>query len=205
MLRLSLMLLSMFTTPALAQDDDGPAFSAALEGATVSFVAPQAGSEVTSPVAVQMGIEGMTIQPAGTAEVGSGHHHIIVDGEGVALGQVVPADATHIHYGGGQTETELELEPGEHTLTLQLADGLHRSYGPALSTSITVTVIEGEAAAPPEAEVTGGDEAAAEPAPEQAEEPAEPEGLAAAVDAFFGTWIVGPLAAVLFWAIPGLD
>jgi len=29
---------------------------------------------------------------------------------------------------------------GEHTLTLQLADGAHLSYGPAMATTIKVTV-----------------------------------------------------------------
>jgi hypothetical protein len=53
---------------------------------------------------------------------------------------VVGADATHIHFGKGQEETELELEPGEYTLTLQFADGFHRSYGEKMSTTIKITV-----------------------------------------------------------------
>ncbi|MCA9543181.1 MAG: DUF4399 domain-containing protein, partial [Myxococcales bacterium] len=67
-------------------------------------------------------------------------HHIIIDGEGVAQGQVVPKDDKHIHFGGGQTETELELTPGKHTLTMQFADGAHMSYGPKMSQTITVEV-----------------------------------------------------------------
>jgi hypothetical protein len=112
------------------------------EGAKVSFVAPADGATVQSPVKVTMGIEGMTVKPAGALEANTGHHHIIVDDAGVTKGTAVPADATHIHFGAGQTETELKLAPGKHTLTLQFADGLHRSYGPGMSTTITVTVSE---------------------------------------------------------------
>ena len=61
---------------------------------------------------------------------GTGHHHLIVDGKAVPKGSVVPADATHMHFGKGQTETTLKLPPGKHTLTLQFADGAHQSYGP---------------------------------------------------------------------------
>jgi hypothetical protein len=56
------------------------------------------------------------------------------------MGTVIPKDSTHLHFGKAQTETSLTLSPGKHKLTLQLADGLHRSYGSQLATSITVTV-----------------------------------------------------------------
>jgi hypothetical protein len=110
------------------------------EGAKVMFVEPADGATVKSPVMVKMGVEGMTVQPAGELKEGTGHHHIIIDSEPVPFGTAVPADETHIHFGKGQIETELELEPGEHTLQLQFADGAHRSYGEQLSTTITITV-----------------------------------------------------------------
>ncbi len=110
------------------------------EGAKVMFVEPADGATVKSPVMVKMGVEGMKVQPAGELTEGTGHHHIIVDSEPVPFGTAVPADETHIHFGKGQTETELELEPGEHTLMLQFADGAHRSYGEPLSAKITITV-----------------------------------------------------------------
>jgi hypothetical protein len=49
-------------------------------------------------------------------------------------------DSVHIHFGRGQTEKELSLPAGKHKLTLQFADGLHRSYGSKLASTITVTV-----------------------------------------------------------------
>ena len=98
------------------------------------------GQEVGTSVLVKMGVSGMEIEPAGEVTKGKGHHHIIIDDNWVKTGEVVPADKTHIHFGKGQTETTLELTPGEHTLTLQFANGLHQSYGEAWSKTITVNV-----------------------------------------------------------------
>ena len=82
----------------------------------------------------------MQIKPAGKFEEGTGHHHLIINEKFLQKGTVVPADAKHIHFGKGQTEYDLNLEPGAHTLTLQFADGLHRSYGKELSKTISITV-----------------------------------------------------------------
>ncbi|MGF1464769.1 MAG: DUF4399 domain-containing protein [Sandaracinaceae bacterium] len=138
-----------------AEGEGLPPLPAVPAGARVMFVSPTAGATVAGPledgkvtVHVEMGVEGMRVQPAADGvQEGTGHHHIIVDGEGVPVGEAVPADDTHIHFGGGQTETDLALAPGEHTLTLQFADGLHRSYGPAMSSQIPVTVAAEDAAA----------------------------------------------------------
>ena len=110
----------------------------------VFFVSPAPGAKVKSPVKLVFGVEGMGIRKAGedVNDQTTGHHHIIVDGGPVAKGAPVPKDATHIHYGGGQTETELALKPGKHTLTMQLADGAHRSYGKELSATLELEVTE---------------------------------------------------------------
>jgi Domain of unknown function (DUF4399) len=113
---------------------------AAPEGAHVFFENLEDGAVVSSPVKVVMGAEGITVQPAGEAVEGFGHHHIIINEGPTEYGTVVGADATHIHFGKGQTETELELEPGTYTITLQFADGLHRSYGEKVSTTISIEV-----------------------------------------------------------------
>ena len=113
---------------------------AAPEGANVFFKNLEDGAVVSSPVKVEMGVEGITIKPAGELEEGTGHHHIIINEGPTPYGTVVGADATHIHFGLGQEEAELELEPGEYTITLQFADGFHRSYGDAMSKTITITV-----------------------------------------------------------------
>lgn len=110
------------------------------EGAKVSFVEPADGATVSSPLKVVMAVEGMEVRPAGELVDGTGHHHLLIDTEPVAWGVAVPADEKHIHFGKGQTEAEVELQPGEHVLMLQFADGVHRSYGEGLMAKITVTV-----------------------------------------------------------------
>lgn len=110
------------------------------EGAHVFFANLNDGDTVASPLLVQFGIEGMEVKPAGEIVKGTGHHHIIIDGTFDKLGDVVAADDTHIHFGGGQTETELELTSGQHTLTMQFANGIHQSYGEQMSATITVYV-----------------------------------------------------------------
>ena len=169
-------------------------FNPAPEGATVAFGGPANGAEVTSPVQVKFNVNGMMVSEAGAVLNGQGHHHLIIDGEAVAEGEVVPADDTHIHYGKGQTEAEINLEAGEHTLTMQFADGRHRSYGPKLATSITITVtgdaegvepnVEGNEASPPDSAVGDGVAspvaAPAGPPPAPAAEPAAAEAPAAA-------------------------
>lgn len=116
-------------------------------GAKVSFGALTDGATVNGPnkdgkveVAVKMVAEGITVKPAGAPVEGTGHHHIIIDGKALDKGVVVPMNETNLHFGKGQTETSVQLTPGEHTLTLQFADGLHRSYGPDLSATVKVNV-----------------------------------------------------------------
>jgi hypothetical protein len=59
---------------------------------------------------------------------------------GIPENEVIPTDATHMHFGKGQTECDLRLSPGKHTLTLQFANGAHLSYGPKFSKTISITV-----------------------------------------------------------------
>ena len=110
------------------------------EGAHVHFGNLTDGDTVTSPFVVTFMVEGMTVNPAGELNAGTGHHHIIIDEAFTPAGVIVPADETHIHFGGGQTETELTLEPGMHTLTMQFANGIHQSYGEQMSATVTVFV-----------------------------------------------------------------
>ena len=130
--------------PAPAAADPAPEAPAPAEKPKgklgVKFITPKDGSTVKSPVHVKFAVKGKTVEKAGEVVDGTGHHHVIVDGSFVEEGQAVPADATHIHYGGGQLEADIEIEPGEHTLTMQFADGGHISYGEAFSTTIKVTV-----------------------------------------------------------------
>ncbi|MEZ0373321.1 MAG: DUF4399 domain-containing protein [Candidatus Sericytochromatia bacterium] len=106
----------------------------------VFFLSPAQGARVKSPVKIKMGIEGMTVKPAGETAANTGHHHLLVDLPAIKAGDLIPKDAVHIHFGKGQTETEVELKPGKHKLTLQFADGQHHSYGPEMSASLDIEV-----------------------------------------------------------------
>lgn len=108
---------------------------------SVSFKYPKDGAKLSSPLVIEMEVEGMEIEPAGEVIEGKGHHHLIIDGSYIEKGAVVPANETHIHYGLGQTKAEISLEPGKHSLTLQFADGVHVSYGEEMSTTLEIEIV----------------------------------------------------------------
>lgn len=118
--------------------------SSAPENAMVFILEPGNGATVTSPVTVRFGISGMSISPAGQNIENSGHHHLLIDlNEIPALDQPLPGSNQLIHFGGGQTETSIELSPGSHTLQLLLGNYLHIPHNPpVISKKITITVSE---------------------------------------------------------------
>jgi len=107
---------------------------------SVDFTEPKDGAVVSSPFKVKFAVTGMEVKPAGTMDNNTGHHHLIINGDSMKVGESVPFDETHLHFGKGQTETEVKLPPGTYKLTMQFANGAHQSYGPGLSKTITVTV-----------------------------------------------------------------
>ncbi len=101
------------------------------------------GAVLTNPIKLKFGIEGMTVAKAGTMEPGTGHHHLLIDTtlQPADYAKPIPMDDHHKHFGAGQTEVELTLPPGKHTLQLVLADGAHIPHNPpVMSIPITVTV-----------------------------------------------------------------
>ncbi|MFC2175950.1 DUF4399 domain-containing protein [Bacteroidota bacterium] len=111
------------------------------EGQKVFFANLEDGQSVASPLTVEFGVEGMTAAPAGEIIEDQGHHHLLIDHDFIAAGEVIPAgDSTKLHFGKGQLTTEVNLAPGTHKLTMQFANGAHMSYGEKMSTSINVTV-----------------------------------------------------------------
>jgi Domain of unknown function (DUF4399) len=120
---------------------EGPKRTASPAGAKVFFIEPKNGAEVTSPVALKFGIEGMEVLPAGTEKEHSGHHHVLIDTKLTDLANPIPADDNHKHFGKGQTEATLELKPGKHTLQLVLGDHAHIPHDPVVQSEvITITV-----------------------------------------------------------------
>ena len=115
--------------------------TASPEGARVFFISPADGDTVSNPIAIEFGIEGMSVVAAGMNDAHSGHHHLLVDTGVPDVGLPIPADANHIHFGDASTATELTLAPGEHTLRLLLGDHLHIPHNPpVVSDPITITV-----------------------------------------------------------------
>lgn len=106
----------------------------------VYFISPSDGDVVSSTFMVEMGIEGMEVEPAGEVKEGYGHHHILINQSSWPEGEIIPPTDSTLHYGKGQTTTELSLDPGDYVLSLQFADGVHSSYGPGMTASIRVTV-----------------------------------------------------------------
>ena len=117
-----------------------PELPAIPDSAKVFFVNLKDGQKIKSPFKVQMGVQGIALDSAGAIKQASGHHHIIVDADAPNAGDVIPKDSLRLHFGNAQKEAELKLTPGQHKLTLQYADGIHRSYGNKLASSVTVTV-----------------------------------------------------------------
>jgi hypothetical protein len=131
--------LALLAGPALAGETPAPA------GAELYFISPQDGATVSSPVTVRFGLKGMGVAPAGVEDkANTGHHHLLIDApapSGAALNEPLPADDHHKHFGGGQTETSIELAPGSHTLQLVLGDWSHIPHNPpVMSEQITITV-----------------------------------------------------------------
>lgn len=136
-------LLAQAGTPAGAETEAGqPApRTPRPAGALLYVISPAAGATVESPVTVRFGLKGMGVAPAGVARPDTGHHHLIIDAPTPPLDRPLPADAKHLHFGGGQTETTIDLPPGTHELQLILGDKDHVPHDPPLvSERITITV-----------------------------------------------------------------
>ncbi len=104
--------------------------SPAREGARVYIIAPAHGETVPRTFTVKFGLQGMGVAPAGVERPFTGHHHLLVDGELPPLDR--PLGETVRHFGAGQTEVTLTLEPGRHTLRLIFGDHRHRPHQPPL-------------------------------------------------------------------------
>lgn len=107
---------------------------------SVSFAEPSDGDAVSSPVQVEMQADNFIIEEAGEVRENAGHFHVVVDAGCVSEGETIPEDDSHIHFGDASTSGEVELEPGEHDLCLQVGDGEHTALD--LTDEITVEVTE---------------------------------------------------------------
>ena len=137
-----LVLGMLFALPAAAREDAALPRTPSPVGAKVYFITPADGATVERSFVVRFGLAGMGVAPAGIPMADTGHHHLLIAvAEAPPEGQPLQNDATHQHFGKGQTETTLTLPPGKHTLRLLLGDHLHIPHDPpVVSDEITVTV-----------------------------------------------------------------
>lgn len=136
---LSLLVLVLSTSAVYADDS---LISKATSDAKVYFIEPLDGAVVEKTFSVKFGLTGMGVAPAGTDREHTGHHHILIDLDSLPdMTTPLPANDHVKHFGGGQTETTLTLEPGKHTLQLLLGNHLHIPHDkPVISEKITITV-----------------------------------------------------------------
>lgn len=91
---------------------------------------------------VKFAVKDIALAPAGDQTKNTGHHHLLIDVDKLpAETAPIPVDANHMHFGKAQTEAEVKLAPGKHTLQLELGDKGHVPFDPPIvSKKITVTV-----------------------------------------------------------------
>jgi len=139
-----LLLAAASIVSAVAMADDAPSVerSPSPDGAAVGFSNLADGDVVPPTFRVVFSISGMGIAPAGAQIDNTGHHHLLIDLDELPdLDQPLPASDNLMHFGKGQSETELTLAEGEHTLQLLLADYRHIPHEPPVfSDVITITV-----------------------------------------------------------------
>ena len=135
--------------PAAAKTQAAEATSAAAlprtpapEGARAFIIEPADGATVSSPVTVRFGAENITVIAAGDDTPGSGHHHLLINAPLPDFNLPIPKSEHYVHFGGGQTETTLELEPGQYELRLLFGDHLHIPHDPPVYSEIVTITVE---------------------------------------------------------------
>jgi len=137
--RACLIVLAMTTLDARIEagaQQLAPAKTPSAPNAKVFFVDLKDGATIPSKLKIRFGIENMEIAPAGVVKPNTGHHHLLIDTELPPLDQPIPSDFNHVHFGGGQTEVEITLPAGEHTLQLLLGDQAHIPHRPPVFSEV---------------------------------------------------------------------
>ena len=105
------------------------------------FIEPANDSVHEGSVHIKFGLQDFGVAPAGLDYPNSGHHHLIINAPLPDLSLPIPADFNYRHFGAGQTEAVVKLEPGTYKLQLLLGNYLHIPHQEALySDVITITV-----------------------------------------------------------------
>jgi hypothetical protein len=106
-------------------------------GAEVYIISPKDGATVPGTFKVQFGLKGMGVAPAGVDIPETGHHHLLIDVKDQPdLNAPLPMTDNIRHFGKGQTETEVTLPPGPHTLQLLVGDKSHIPLEPSVESKM---------------------------------------------------------------------
>ena len=109
----------------------------------VYFINLEDGDSVESPFLVQFGLSGMGIAPAGFEKSNSGHHHLLINVDDIDFKKPIPSSSNHIHFGGGQSEAVINLDPGKYSLQLLLGSFTHTPHNPpVISEKIKIEVLK---------------------------------------------------------------
>jgi hypothetical protein len=134
-------------------------------GAELYFVDLKDSASIPTKVVIRFGLRGMGIAPAGEDRENTGHHHLLIDAELPSLDQPIPNDANHLHFDAGETEAEITLAPGTHTLQLLLGDKDHIAHNPPVM-SLRIRVVAGDGRAAPAATPTPSAQRQTVPSPD---------------------------------------
>ncbi|WP_372657300.1 DUF4399 domain-containing protein [Hydrogenophaga sp.] len=117
-------------TPLVAPPTEIHDWQAALPRLTPEayFTNLEDGARIETPFRATFGLSGgWGLAPISKPITGkSGHHHLLVNRDlPLNFKEALPFTDQYIHFGKGQMETVLTLEPGDYTLRLLLADDKH--------------------------------------------------------------------------------
>jgi hypothetical protein len=134
------LFIALINTPLNLLAND--LISESASNAEVYFIQPTNGQKIKGKVKVVFGLKNMGVAPAGINKKNTGHHHLLINTDVLPdLTQPLPATDKVKHFGGGQTEVELALPKGRHTLQLLLGNYAHVPHNkPVMSKKITITV-----------------------------------------------------------------
>lgn len=122
--------------PANVQSGHDTELTPSPSQASEYFIDLKDGAHIPLKLHVRVGLLNMGVSPAGVPFPATGHHHVLIDAPLPPFDQPIPSDDNHIHLGAGETETDLVLTPGPHTLQLLMGDSRHVPHDPPIFSKV---------------------------------------------------------------------
>ena len=110
-------------------------------GTKIYFINLTEGQKIKSPYLLQIGLTSeMGIAPALADWPDTGHHHILIDSTVTNMNKSI--SNKHVHLSRGQTEINLKLPQGKHTIQLIFADYSHIPHDPPIMSEVINITVE---------------------------------------------------------------